>query len=90
MGHCVIEALIADIGSIQNELEEVIITHSGHTLTDAAHQQYGNIAESIREVAVKLKGITTTSRLEYKYAKQVLDTIIHRFTKHSPVILAIT
>ena len=90
MGHCVIESLLAEIGSIQNELEEVIITHSGHALTDSAEQQYSSIADSICEVADKLKVITATSRMEYKYAKQVLDTIVHRFTRHSPVVLALT
>ena len=88
MEHCIIDDLLSEIGSVQVELEELITTHSGHCEHSNVVEAYQSIKEQIVDLASKMEKVNS-SKMQYKYAKHVLDTLVLRFKVYAPTTLGV-
>lgn len=87
MEHCIIENLLAEIGSVQSELEEVIISHSGHGLHEDVVSAYQSIKEQLIDLTTRMEN-ANPAKMQYKYAKHVLDALILRYKAYAPTGMA--
>lgn len=88
MEHCIIDDLLSEIGSVQSELEELIVTHSGHGTHTEVADAYLSIKEQIVDLASRMEKVNS-SKMQYKYAKHVLDTLVLRFKVYAPTALGV-
>lgn len=87
MEHCIIDNLLAEIGSVQSELEEVIITHGGHGLHTDVISAYQSIKEQLIELTARMEK-ANPAKMQYKYAKHVLDALVLRYKVYAPTDMA--